>query len=191
MRLQGWLAVLGLLAAALGGCSPAGGAPVTATAVRGVLATPAPRVTPPLAPPLPTLAPTRPPQPTTAVLPTVTAPVSATAVVTQFCCLRFATAVDAAPQAAFAPGIEEVIALWDYAGMAQGDRIRRIWFRDNLIWLTREETWDWEKYGAAGTITDIAIYDNEGDGLLPAQYRLQLYVNDRLVQEGKFVIDAP
>lgn len=188
MRLQGWLALLGFLAAALGGCSPAGAAP--ATAVRAVPAT-TPRITPPLAPPLPTLTQTRPVQASPTALPMVTVPVPATAAATRFCCLRFATAVDAPPQTAFVGGTEEIVALWDYAGMAPGDRVRRIWFRDDLIWLTREETWDWDKYGAAGTVTDIAIYDNEGDGLLPARYRLQLYVNDLLAQEAGFVIDAP
>jgi hypothetical protein len=109
----------------------------------------------------------------------------------KFCCLHFATAVSGPAQVEFPAGSEEIVALWDYSNMLPGDRIRRIWFRDDLIWLTREEPWAWDKYGSEGTVTDIAVYDNEGDGLLPARYRLQLYVNDELQQEGRFVILAP
>lgn len=164
-----------------------------ATAVRGALSAPVRSATPPLVAALPSLpAPTALPPAT--LLPTAALAAASTiapSVPLKFCCLRFATAVEASPQVEFPAGTEEIVALWEYKDMLPGDRIRRIWFRDDLIWLTREETWAWDKYGGEGVITDIAIYDNEGDGLLPARYRLQLYVNDELQQEGAFVIAAP
>jgi len=105
--------------------------------------------------------------------------------------LRFAPAADAPAQESFPSGIEEIFAIWDYDGMQAADRIRRIWFRDDQIWLTREEYWNWGKYGSTGTVLDNSIYDHEGSGLKPAKYHLQLYVNDRLQQEATFVVLSP
>jgi predicted small secreted protein len=182
-----WTFALVMAALVLSGCTGMQGehaAPsATATAVSG---------TPPFASSLPTL-------PTATALPTAVPALEPAAATTapqptralRFCCLRFATAVDAEPQSVFLAGTAEIVALWDYDSMQPADKIRRIWFRDNLIWLTREETWNWDSYGESGTVTDIAIYDNEGDGLQPAQYRLQLYVNDELQQEGAFSITPP
>ncbi len=186
------------LLAMFAGCSagvPEGEPMATGTAVSGVMSTPNLSTA--------TLTPTTASMPTMRIpaVPTVNTagsvvikatPASpASTVMTRFCCLRFSTIVGAQPRQVFAVGTEEIVALWDYSEMTPEDRIRRIWFRDDLIWLTREEKWDGEKYGAEGTVTDIAIYDNEGTGLLPARYRLQLYVNDQLEQEGTFVIEGP
>lgn len=74
--------------------------------------------------------------------------------------------------------------------MQAGDRIRRIWFRNEQIWLTREEYWNWDLYQASGSVRDISIFDNEGSGLEPGAYRLQLYVNDNLQQEAGFTVLA-
>ena len=75
--------------------------------------------------------------------------------------------------------------------MQNGDRIRRIWFRDEQIWLTREENWNWGKYGSSGSVLDNSVYDHEGNGLKPAKYHLQLYVNDNLQQEATFIVLSP
>ena len=105
--------------------------------------------------------------------------------------LRFALTADGAVQSEFMAGTEEIYALWEYRGMSPADSVRRIWFRDDQIWLTREEDWDWGEYGSEGTMRDISVYDNEGSGLVPARYRLQLYVNDVLQQEAMFAVLAP
>ncbi|MDX1413592.1 MAG: hypothetical protein R3293_05330 [Candidatus Promineifilaceae bacterium] len=110
---------------------------------------------------------------------------------TRFSALRFASAPTAATQDAFPPGTDEVFAIWDYQEMQPSDRIRRIWFRDGQIWITREENWNWGNYGSTGTVLDNSVYDHEGSGLPPARYDLQLYVNDQLQQEGTFVVLAP
>ena len=116
---------------------------------------------------------------------------SASAQTTHFCCLRFAPGPYASPSDVFPAGTEIVYAVWDYSSLAPADRIRRIWLRNGLIWLAREEDWDWETYGASGTVRDLSIFDFEGSGLLSAEYTLQLYVNDILQQEGGFVILPP
>ncbi len=105
--------------------------------------------------------------------------------------LYFAAAADAGAEDTFPAGTEEVYAIWDYSSMSPADKIRRIWFRDDQIWLTREEGWNWGEYDSDGTLRDISIYDNEGSGLEPATYRLQLYVNDELQQEATFIVLAP
>ena len=71
--------------------------------------------------------------------------------------------------------------------MAPTDRVRRIWFRDEAIWHVREEAWGAER-GSQGTVRDVSVFDFEGDGLKPASYRLQLYVNDVFQGEAGFGI---
>jgi len=165
------------------------------TAVQRVLSTAVPKSSTPI-PVLVTVLPST-AAPTTMPAATVTTPVAtrvepATDVPMQgFDGLRFARTADEAAQHAFPPGTEEVYALWEYSGMSPADTIRRIWFRDDQIWLTREEGWNWGEYGSDGTMRDISVYDNEGSGLVPAIYRLQLYVNDELQQEATFVVIAP
>jgi hypothetical protein len=167
----------------------------TATAVRNVLATVRPTFLSPTqstATPRPalTMAP--------AAFPTQPAATAAVPIyeptqlpTTGFCCLYFAAGPNAQVADTFPAGTEIIYAIWDYTGLLPDDRIRRIWIRDDLIWLTREEKWDWEKYGASGTVRDLSIFDFEGDGLQPATYRLQLYLNDILQSEGTFVILPP
>lgn len=167
----------------------------TPTAVRNVLATrqivlPSPKPYTATAIPAPTLAPTNPSAPTEPVIipPTlIPTPTSAQG----FCCLQFAASPYAQATETFPAGTEIIYAIWDYHALSPEDRIRRIWIRDNLIWLTREEKWDGEKYGAAGTVRDISIFDFEGSGLQPGDYRLQLYLNDILQEESAFVILPP
>lgn len=165
---------------------------VSPTAVRGILSTTAPKVSTPL-PVMVTV--TQNVVVPTAVL-TITEP-PPTAIPTKaaarvpssgFSRLRFALTADGPTQSDFPAGTEEIYALWDYAGMSPSDTVRRIWFRDDQIWLTREEGWDWGEYGSEGTMRDISVYDNEGSGLPPATYRLQLYVNNELHAEGMFVV---
>jgi hypothetical protein len=165
------------------------------TAVQGVLATavqksvtpfpaivtiPPSAVAPTTVPTAPVIVPV-----TTRVEPTTSVPLQG------FSDLRFALTADGAAVREFPPGTEQVFALWEYKGMAPTDNIHRIWFRDDQIWLTREEGWDWGEYGREGTMRAISVYDNEGSGLPPATYRLQLYVNDKLQQEATFVVIAP
>ncbi len=168
---------------------------LSATPVRGVLATVEPNMIIPM-PALPTE--NKESVKSTAVL-TVTkaAPVAtATDIVPDipqvgFINLRFALTADGAGQNEFPPGTQEVFAIWEYAGMLPTDTIRRIWFRDDQIWLTREEGWNWGEYGSEGTMGDISVYDNEGNGLPAATYRLQLYVNNKLQEEAVFILSGP
>ena len=124
--------------------------------------------------------------------PTEMVPEQATVVSSSgFSNLRFALTADVAPQTEFPVGTDEIFALWEYVGMSPSDTVRRIWFRDDEIWLTREEGWNWGEYDSQGTMRDISVYDNEGSGLPPATYRLQLYINDELQAEASFVVLGP
>lgn len=185
-------------------CTSLGGdadAAATPTIVRGVLATVAPRRSTPLPQPfaneIKRVVPTPVPTATTtgstetAPLPTTAAPAPSPASPNLgFSGLHFAATADGPAQSEFPAGTEIVFASWDYRGLSAADKMRRIWFRDDLIWITREEKWDWDKYGSEGTVRDVTVYDNEGEGLHPATYRLQLYVNNELQVEASFVIHA-
>jgi hypothetical protein len=70
-----------------------------------------------------------------------------------------------------------VYAIWDYQNMRDGLTVRREWYWDGQPWITREEPWDFEKYGANGTIRDISIFDNE-TGLNSGVYQLRLYIDN-------------
>jgi hypothetical protein len=169
----------------------------TPTAVRNVLATYQPRQ--PVSPPLNQPTSTRQPAAIATITPEATpstmlpsssppTPLSTNVSGDGFCCLRFAAGPYAQEGEIFPAGTEIIYAIWDYKGLSPQDRIRRIWIRDNLIWITREEKWNWENYGAEGTVRDLSIFDFEGSGLESAEYRLQLYINDELQQESSFVI---
>jgi len=87
------------------------------------------------------------------------------------------TSDDLHQQSSFPAGTKVVYAIWDYQNMRAGLKIRREWYWNNQLWLTREETWDFEKYGVDGTLRDISIYDNE-TGLNAGAYRLQVYIDN-------------
>ncbi len=162
------------------------------TAVRGVLATAVQEFGTPL--PIMITVTESVVVPTSLPVATKTIPVAARVEATSdvlalgFSGLRFSLTADGVAQSEFAAGTDEVFALWEYARMSPEDSVRRIWFRDDQIWLTREEGWNWGEYGSDGTMRDISVYDNEGSGLPPATYRLQLYVNNELHAEGIFVV---
>jgi hypothetical protein len=63
-----------------------------------------------------------------------------------------------------------------------------VWTRDGAEWLVREERWDVARYGTAGVVRDISVFDFEGAGLEPAFYELTLSVNDSVAAQGTFVI---
>ena len=77
----------------------------------------------------------------------------------------------------FPAGTKAVHAIWDYQNMRDGLMVRREWYWDGQPWITREEPWDFDKYGANGTIRDISIFDNE-TGLNSGVYQLRLYIDN-------------
>jgi hypothetical protein len=83
----------------------------------------------------------------------------------------------------FPAGTKAVYAIWDYQNMREGLTIKREWYWNGQPWLTREERWDFNKYGADGTIRDISIYDNE-TGLNTGRYQLRLYIDNVLQPIG-------
>lgn len=89
----------------------------------------------------------------------------------------------------FPPLTREVFAFWEYAGMSAGDVVRREWYLDGKLWLTREETWDIDTYGQSGTVTNVSIYEHDGDGLQPGQYELWLFLNASLQERATFWVD--
>lgn len=69
-----------------------------------------------------------------------------------------------------------VYAVWDYQNMSAGLMVRRDWYFNNELWITREEPWDFSTYGANGTIKDISVFDLDV-GLGSGDYRLELYID--------------
>lgn len=97
--------------------------------------------------------------------------------VPQFTNARFTTDVSLnIYQKNFPARTRQVYAVWDYQNMRAGLNIRRDWYFNNVLWITREEPWDFSKYGASGTIGDISVFDLDV-GLESGSYRLELYID--------------
>ena len=71
---------------------------------------------------------------------------------------------------------KRIYAVWEYRNMRDGIMIRRDWYYNNTLWITREEPWDYSKYGSSGTMRDISVYDLDA-GLRPGSYRFELYID--------------
>ena len=84
----------------------------------------------------------------------------------------------------FPTGTEEIWAIWNYANMRQGMIVKRVWIKDDEVWLEREEPWDFAKYGESGTVTDISIYDRD-QGLAEGSYLLQLFIDGNQQNVGE------
>jgi sugar lactone lactonase YvrE len=98
---------------------------------------------------------------------------------------RFSNGIDfatepnrAKTQRVFPTGTRQIFALWNYANMTPQQRVRREWYRDNVLWLVRDETWDYTRYGRDGTLQDVSVHDFES-GLQAGLYTLRLYIDDQ------------
>ena len=102
----------------------------------------------------------------------------------RFSNLRFSTQPESdQSQRYFVAGIPRVYAIWDYANLADGMIMRRVWRRNGEIYAERAETWDTARYGSTGTIAGIPIYDDE-TGLPEGVYSLTLYIDDAVQDIG-------
>lgn len=79
-------------------------------------------------------------------------------------------------QSIFPARTRSVYAVWDYQNMRAGMMIRRDWYYNDMLWITREEPWDFSKYGANGSVHDISVYDLDR-GLESGKYRLEMYID--------------
>ncbi len=183
--MKNWLVLVCVVGVLLGCNLPTAVTPTpfpTGTAVLLSTATPTLAPTPTeTAVPTPFLLPTA----TSTSLPPTSEGVTAVPPDTRFTNLRFAAGPGQPPQNAFPVGTAEVFALWDFQGMANGDRVQRVWRKDGVNWLNREEAWT---AGPTGVVTDVSIYDRSLGGLDPGNYELELYVNGIQQAYGQFVI---
>ena len=84
----------------------------------------------------------------------------------------------------------ELFAIWFYEDMSADDTVRRDWYYNDELFITREEAWDFGEYSSSGIVDDISIFDYE-TGLLPGDYRLELFVNDQFqVEQSVTIIHA-
>jgi len=89
----------------------------------------------------------------------------------------------ASGQSSFPPGTKEIFVIWNYQNMREGLSVKREWYLDGQVWLTREEPWDFTKYGASGIMRDVSIHDFE-TGLESGAYQLRIYINNALQPIG-------
>ncbi|MEP6896435.1 MAG: hypothetical protein ABI986_12575, partial [Chloroflexota bacterium] len=99
-------------------------------------------------------------------------------------------AVNGAGQPNFPAGTQQVFAVWNYQNMKVGMTVKREWFLNGHEWLTREEPWDFAKYGASGTLRDISIFDHT-IGLDSGAYQSRLYVDNVVQPIGNSIYGQP
>jgi photosystem II stability/assembly factor-like uncharacterized protein len=90
--------------------------------------------------------------------------------------IRFSEGKDKPEQRVFPPKTRQVYAIWSYSNMSEGMTVLREWYLNGQLWLSREEPWDFAKYGASGTVTNISIFDIDA-GLPSGDYQLRLYID--------------
>jgi hypothetical protein len=76
----------------------------------------------------------------------------------------------------FPANTKRIYAVWEYRNMRDGMKVRRDWYHNDKLWISREESWDYSKYGASGTMRDVSVYDLDV-GLPFGMYRLELYID--------------
>ena len=115
--------------------------------------------------------------PTVVVTPEISATPTQVLSTPQFSNARFTSDVSGnSYQNMFPARSRRVYAVWDYQNMRPGLMMRRDWYFNGVLWITREEEWDFSKYGANGTIKDISVFDLDV-GLESGKYRLELYID--------------
>jgi hypothetical protein len=71
-----------------------------------------------------------------------------------------------------------VFVVWNYLNMRPGMIVRREWYLNGQLWLTREEPWDFAKYSENGsTQQGVSIFDFD-IGLPTGIYELRMYIDD-------------
>ena len=103
--------------------------------------------------------------------------------------LIFASRVDAQgnpvnPGTSFPAGITELYFFFDYVGMQDGMNLNVRWLLNDEELLTYDESWS---RGESGTFYD-SIYRTSGDPLPDGQYKVELYIEGQLVQEGSATV---
>jgi hypothetical protein len=98
-----------------------------------------------------------------------------TNVVPSFSNLRFSDSPTGVAQAFFPSGTKRVYALWDYANVPVGAQMRRVWWRDGVVFVDRTVPWDFNTYGTAGTVRDVFIFDDIS-GLSDGSYIVEVSI---------------
>jgi len=92
-------------------------------------------------------------------------------------------------QTRFPAGTKQIFAHWHYQNMHEGLTIKREWYLNEQLWLTREEPWDLSKYGAFGILQDVSIYDFDA-GLPSGKYKLSVYIDGIAQPIGEKIIEG-
>ena len=78
----------------------------------------------------------------------------------------------------FPANTKRIYAVWEYRNMRDGMVVRRDWYHNDKLWISREEPWEYAKYGASGTMRDISVYELDA-GLPFGVYRFELYIDSQ------------
>jgi len=102
-------------------------------------------------------------------------------------------AVDSAASASLYPsgcgfpaGISAVYAQWRYRGMSEGNPYRAVWYRGQSVIEVTEGLWGETGGRKEGWARFLAL--ERPEGLEQGQYRLELYIGDRLAQRAEFSV---
>jgi hypothetical protein len=86
-----------------------------------------------------------------------------------FSSLTFSASANGPETLLFPAGTTQVFARWNYREVPANAIVVRRWYRNGVLWLTREEPW---RYGREGWLNSISVYDFV-NGLLPGGYYVE------------------
>ncbi|MCI0708830.1 MAG: hypothetical protein L0154_01590 [Chloroflexi bacterium] len=72
--------------------------------------------------------------------------------------LSFGASAGGPNQTTFPNGTEEVYVRWNYSNVPIGTTMRRVWYKDGAVVVSREEDWS-TNWGTSGRLTHIKLFD--------------------------------
>jgi hypothetical protein len=87
------------------------------------------------------------------------------------------------PATCFIEGIAKVHAIFDYSGMSRGALFERIWYFEGEVVARTSEVWEEVSEGTLDVFPDT-----QGQPLPAGNWRLELKINDKLLQQGSFTV---
>jgi hypothetical protein len=128
------------------------------------------------------------------LLPTFVAVTPAASAPLRVSALTFASGeADGLPQNAsdrFSVGAGRVYAFFDFSGVGADDSISGTWYQGGRVLLTQNQTLrDIFKGSNAPDSGTLWFYANVNGGFTPGRYRLEIRVNDEIMQAGEFRVE--
>lgn len=90
------------------------------------------------------------------------------------------------PGDSFPEGTEEIHAVFRYSGMVEGQNWSQIWYLEEEVRAKNSEVWNQDEAGQFA----LVFSEDKSEALTPGEWRLEIYVEDTLIQSGAFTVEG-